>query len=258
VSGFDGARLHQKPKVCLTEDAYVDALPRIPLIEDLTTGPIPTGSNLLIEYNPVSQWYNASLTIAAGWVKTGGRVNYHALLQPPINVRARLKQLGLNVDVLEGENRLRIIDWYTATLGRKSSEKLAHQSLKVADVSIDFSKHLSENQPQPDLLNIDDDSSTLARFNEEKNWTEFVLTRDMPSSPVRKSTMINSLTKGVHSEWVYKRFEAAFDGVIEFELEESGKATKDMIRIRSMRNVGFNREWHLLRIGDDLEVTLEK
>jgi KaiC/GvpD/RAD55 family RecA-like ATPase len=234
------------------------AVPMTALVEDLTTGPVPFGSNLLIEYNPVSQWHNASLTIAAGWLKTGGRVSYNVFTQPPTKVRARLKRLGLKVDVLEGENKLRIHDWYAATLGKKSVEKLAHQSLKVADQSIEFSKWLSESQPQPDLLRMDDDSSTVARFNEEKNWTEFVLTRDMAVSPVLKSTMINSLTKGVHSECVYKRFEAAFDGVIEVELDETGKATKNMIRIRNMRDVGFNHEWHQLRIGDNLEVTLEK
>lgn len=233
-------------------------VPRLALIEDLTTRSVPPGSNLLVEYNPVSQWHNASFTIAAGWLKTGGRVSYNAFAQPPTNVRAGLKRLGFDVDLLEREDKLRIQDWYTATLGSKSEEKFAHQSLKVADTSIELLRRLQESPPQPDLLRMDDDSSTMARFNEEKNWVEVVLTRDMPTSPILKSTNIISLTKGVHSEWVYKRFEAACDGVIEFELDESGMVTKDTVRIRSMRNVGFNREWHQLKIGDNLEVTLEK
>ncbi|MFI5449656.1 MAG: RAD55 family ATPase [Candidatus Bathyarchaeia archaeon] len=233
-------------------------MPRIPLIEDLTTGPIPPGSNLMVEYNPVSQWHNASLTIAAGWLRTGGRVSYNVFTQPPDHVRTRLKQLGLDVDSLEREKELGIQDWFSATVGRKSEEKLAQPTLKVADLSIAWSKRFGQSQPQPELLVMDDDSSTVARFNDEKIWTEFVLTRDMFAAPLLKSTMINPYTKGVHSDWVYKRFEAAFDGVIEFELNESGMATKDMIRIRSMRNVGFNREWHQLKIGENLEVTLEK
>lgn len=76
----------------------VKALPRLRLIEDLTTGPVPEGSTLLVEYDPASQWYNASITISAGWLKAGGKVDYDALAQPPDDVRAKLRGLGLELD----------------------------------------------------------------------------------------------------------------------------------------------------------------
>jgi len=44
--------------------------------------------------------------------------------------------------------------------------------------------------------------------------------------------------------------EATVDGIIDF--------TRDLIRIRSMRNVGYDREWHELKIGENFEVTLAK
>jgi KaiC/GvpD/RAD55 family RecA-like ATPase len=52
--------------------------------------------------------------------------------------------------------------------------------------------------------------------------------------------------------------EAAVDGIIDFKLEEEGKRTRDLMRIRSMRNVHFDREWHELKIGDNFEVTLDQ
>ena len=42
------------------------------------------------------------------------------------------------------------------------------------------------------------------------------------------------------------------------KVEEEGQSTRDLIRIRSMRNVHFDREWHELKIGHNFEITLEK
>lgn len=144
------------------------ALPRLPLIEDLTLEPIPPGSNLLVEYDPASQWYNASLTIAAGYLKSGGVVDYNATAQSVASIRLKLKRFGLDVDAMEREGKLELWDWYTATLGKKSTEKLAMDSLKVADLSIDFSKTELGDTSRPVRLAIRDNASTLARFNEEK------------------------------------------------------------------------------------------
>ena len=101
----------------------VHAVPRIPIIEELTEGPVPLGSSILVEYDPASQWYNTSLTIAAGWIKSGGVTSYNVYDHPPESVRLQLKRLGLDVEGLEKEERLRIIDWYTMQLGKKSQEK---------------------------------------------------------------------------------------------------------------------------------------
>ncbi len=115
-------------------------MPRIPLVEELTTAPVPVGSNLLVEYDPTSLWYSASLTITAVWMKTGGRIGYVVAAQPPDKLRSRLARLGVNAEEAEKNEKLRIFDFYTATLGRKSKEKYAVESLKVADLSIWFSK----------------------------------------------------------------------------------------------------------------------
>jgi KaiC/GvpD/RAD55 family RecA-like ATPase len=62
--------------------------------------------------------------------------------------------------------------------------------------------------------------------------------------------------KGVYSD--YRSMEAAVDVFIDFKLEEEGKSTSDLIRIRNMRNVHFDREWYELKTGDNFEVTLGK
>lgn len=240
-------------------------MPRIPLIEDLTEGPIPPGSYLMVKFTGASQWYNASLSMAAGWLKSGGRVLYVTLARPPENVRSQLNRIGMKVEELENEDRLQILDGYSATLGQKSTERFAIDSLKVADLSILFSRQVMVGRPAPgpqvygpDWLRIVDNQSTVAKFNDERAWVEFLLTRSVPSASATKTIYIVAFIKGLHSDRVYEQVEAAADGIIDIKLEEDDKKTSDMIRIKSMRNVGFDREWHTLKIGENFEVTLEK
>jgi KaiC/GvpD/RAD55 family RecA-like ATPase len=242
----------------------------IALIEDLLRSPLQPGASLLVQYDPTSAWYQASISIAAEWLRSGGVVSYHVAAQPPENIRSQLKQLGLDVEKLEGDEKLRVFDWYTATLGRKSKEKYAFYSLRAADLSVLFSKYLMASpdspasydaippQASPDWLRILDDASCLGRFNEEKSWVEFVRTRLVPIASLWKSTGISGVIRGIHSDWAYKNLEAASDGVIDFKLDETGEETKSAIRVRSMRNVGFDSRWHFIKTTENFEVTLEK
>ena len=63
---------------------------------------------------------------------------------------------------------------------------------------------------------------------------------------------------GVHSDWVYKRLEGGADGVIEFRLDKTSDPPRNLMRIASMRNVGFDGHWHLLQVAENFDVTLEK
>ena len=147
---------------------------------------------------------------------------------------------------------------YTCQLGQKSKEKLALESLKVSDLSIWLSGALKLATPDPNLLWIVDSFSPITRFNDEKSFIEWILTRVVPYAPGEKSIGIWGVLRGVHSDWVYKQLEASSDAVFQFTLEEAGEEVKTMIRITYMRNVGFNSRRHSLKIAKNFEVILEK
>ena len=234
------------------------SLPRMPLIEDLTKGPLPAGSNILVEFDPSSHWYNASLTVAGGWLRTGGSVSYVAHSQSPEDVRSQLRSLGLDVERLEREDRLWITDLYSASVGQKSKEKFTPESLKVADLSIWIAREAMADSPAPEFLVVADNGSILDRFNEEKNWVDLYLTRPIPMGKSRQLTQIMAFMSGVHSNWAYKQLEAAVDGVVDFKLDEASDPVQNLIRIRSLRKVGFDGRWHRLKCAENLEVTIEK
>lgn len=229
---------------------------RIPLIEDLTGGSVPGGSNLLVEFSGASSWYNAALTIAAGWLKQGGKVSYSALAQSPDEVRSGLIRLGVNCEYYEKQDKIRIWDFYTATLGKRSNEKFSYDSLKVADQSLRIAQEDMHEAPQPEWLRVIDNASTFYRFNDEKQVLELILTRFIPSIRLRKSTAIRAIMKGVHSNWDYEQLEGAHDGVIDFKLDETSDPAQNLIRIRNLRNVPFDGRWHKLKVTENLEVIM--
>lgn len=247
------------------------------MIEDLTSAPIPRGSNLLVEFDPASEWYNASITVAAELLRAGEILGYNVMAQPPDRIRSQLSRLGVDVGELEKRpaGRLRITDWYTATLGQpRSKEHYAIDTLKVADLSIMISTQMMRPAKEKiqlvgfgdNILDISlrvfDNFSTLARFNDEKAWVEFILTRGYPLGTNLKQTQICGLIRGFHSDWAYKALEAAADGVIDFKLEEVadkvGEQAATIMRIRSMRDVPFDARWHRVKMGENFEVSLEK
>ncbi len=235
-------------------------MPRIPLFEDLTTGAIPPGSNLLVVFDAASEWYNAALTISAGWLQTSGRVHYNATVQSPDSVRSQLKRLGSNPDNLGREDRLRIYDWYTATLGGKSLEKNLVSSLKFQELSPQYATWMKSGglDEDPNTLRVIDNGSTLARYNDEKMFVEFTLTRAFPRSPLWKATLISPNIRGVHSDWVYRALESGADGIIDFKLDESQDPPCNLIRIRNIRNVRFDGKWHRLKVAENQAISLEK
>ena len=230
------------------------------MIEDLTKEPLPTGSKLLVEFDPGSQWYNASAYIVAGWLKTGGKVQFNVLAQPPDQIRLQLKRLGVTTEELERDDKLLITDWYTTTLGQKSKEKHFMDSLKVHELNLIRLKDMQEAKPAPDFLAISDNISVQARFNEEKAWVEYQLTRAIPVVTRMGNISIRSVTTETHSVSAYRQLEGAVDGIIDFKLETGekvGEEARSLMRIRLMKNVRFDGRWHPLKMNDNFEVTLE-
>ena len=230
----------------------------IPLIEDLTTGTIPAGSNILLEFDPASQWYNASLTIAAGWLNTGGKLTYLLSSRAPDDVRSQLTRLGIDVQRLEGNDTLQIWDAYSVTLGFQSREKYRMEYLNVGDLRISVPRGFMRQPPSPDLMYITENSSVLARFNDEKSWIEYQLTRVFPSVSMTKAKNIRGISVGVHSDSVYKQLEGAVDGVVDLKVEEVEGELHNFIRVRKMLNAKFDARWHRLKVNDNFEITLEK
>jgi len=62
--------------------------------------------------------------------------------------------------------------------------------------------------------------------------------------------------RGVHSEWAYRQLEGSVDGIVDVKLDEASGKPRDLMQVRTMRNVHFKRELIELRMGENFEITL--
>lgn len=130
--------------------------------------------------------------------------------------------------------------------------------MNVADLRIWAAKEFMHQPAAPDLMFITENSSVAARYNDEKSWVEYTLTRVLPAASMTKAMNIRGVSLGVHSDSAYKQLEAAAQGVIDLKVEEVEGEAKNRIRIRKMLNAPFDAHWHQLKVSENFEVTLEK
>jgi len=250
----------------------------VPLLAKLIPDGVRPGTILLVEFDPESQWFTVATTIIARWLQEGHYAGYVAFARPPEDIIRDLSALGVDVPAAVKSGRLLLGDWYSATLtgGRLDSAKpeaslfepipsgFRVRSLKVADLSVVWLKTAKEG-PQPHdvdttwpagSLFVGESLSVLLRFNEEKAYMEYAETRVLPEDRRFGRIMLYGIVRGIHSEWLYKRMEAACDGVIDIRVIEQEGVAKDLLRVRSLRGQPRDATWHTIEIRGKGEAVL--
>jgi KaiC/GvpD/RAD55 family RecA-like ATPase len=237
----------------------------LPILKDLVPTGFGYGTNLLVEFESQSLWYETSLTIAGNALKAGIRTDYHTLQHFPNEVTSALERLGLNVEKLREEGMLGIIDSYTVQSGF-GAPKIADtgrshyqaQSVKLSDWSIQASVEMKTGSPDQEKrrLHIDDNTGVLLQYNDEKTLIDFWRTRAIPISRTRELAFMHSLVTGTASDSFYKQFEALCDGIIDLKTQESAGQIEQLVRVRTMRGRPYDSRWHKLRLLDSGEVAL--
>ena len=236
----------------------------LPILSKLVPGGFGYGINLLVEFDPKSIWYETSLTIAAHALRDGIRTDYHTFQHYPNEVMQYLAKLGLDVENLQKDDAFSIIDSYTTQMGLEKPKiptgrvHYQTQSLKLSDWSIAMSQEMKTGHPEPEMrrLHIDDNTSVLLQYNEEKLFIDFWRTRSIPTARGRQLAFLHSLVTGVYSDAFCRQFESVADGIIELRSEEKSSGVEHFIRVRAMRGKNYDSRWHKLQLLDSGKVTL--
>ncbi len=251
---------------------------KLPLIDALIPNGVKSGSILLVEYDPESQWLSVATTMAAYYVRNGSKACPCACVRSREDLRTDLSKLGLDVDKSESDGSLRVDDWYSASLGLErvaraskwtdmligegSSSYLRLPSLKVNDLSVEWLKLMKDGSPDPvdhwppGHIVILESMSPMLRFNEEKTFLEWLETRVNPWERSRKRIELQGVVRGVHTESFYKRLESASDGVIDVRVMERGDEVKNLLRMRSLKGQPHDSRWHEIQVKPNGEATI--
>src|SRR5437879_6867793 len=92
-------------------------MPRLPTgiagFDAMVQGGLPVGSSVVLQGPPGQEKLRFALIFLAEGLKSGGSGLVVTSSQSPDAVIAELRELGVNLDSVTNENRLRVVDWYS-------------------------------------------------------------------------------------------------------------------------------------------------
>ncbi len=238
---------------------------KLPLLDEGLPGGLRFGANYLVEFEPQSLWYEASVTLCAQALRMGIRADFHTFTRPTDEIRGALERLDIDVKRLEKDDTFRIWDSYTvqtglgkaAMIGKASPrERIDLRSVKIEDWDKGVSDEVGEEVPEVEKrrLHIDDNTSVLLQFNDAKSVVEHFRTLTIPYARKLEIAAIHSLVTGVYPENIYRQFESFCDGVIDFGTREQDEALRNLMRVRSARGGGHDSRWRNLELLGNGEV----
>jgi KaiC/GvpD/RAD55 family RecA-like ATPase len=234
----------------------------IPLFQQLIPSGLEYGTNLLVEFEPHSIWYETSLTATAQALRSAYKTDYYVLQHTPNEVRKALGGLGLDVRKLEDDDTFRIIDSYSAQVGLAQPEEaersVFRQSLKLSDWSIEYARMIKTDlyPEQNGRLHIDDNTAILLQYNDEKMFIDLWRTRHIPMVRARELILFHSVVTEIASNAFYKQFESLCDGIVDVKSEERQGQMQHYLRVRTLRGKPIDSRWRRLQLMKNGEVAI--
>lgn len=234
------------------------------ILEELVPNCVRYGATYLVEFGPDSPWFEASLTVAASALRNGIRTEYHTYMHPPQEVRESLTRLQLSVKDFEKKDQLRILDTYDVMTGlahpetpeglrSKGREAYEHQSFDINHWSQKVVNIIREGVAEDEKywLHIDDNTSIMSNYTDEKSIINVWRTRIIPYAKIRGLAMFHSVMTGILSDSFYKQFESLCDGIIEFRSGEEAGRIEHYARVRTIRGMHSDTRWRRLRLNNE-------
>lgn len=240
---------------------------RIPLLDSVLPGGLRFGANYLVEFEPQSLWFEASLTLCAQALRMGIRTDYHVFTHLPEEIRTKLTRLGLDVPKLESDETFRIVDSYSVQTGKGPAKRVGKtttldwvdlKSMSMNDWNFSTSSILKTDVPEVDKrrFHIDDNTSVLVQFNDEKSVAEHFRTHTVPFARHLQLAAIHSVATGIFSDSFYRQFEAFCDGIVDVRALEVGGRMSNSMRVRMVRGEKSDSAWKQLELRSSGEVVL--
>ncbi len=239
----------------------------LPFLRRVVPQGLDYGANYLVEFDAPSLWYETSLTITADALNNGIRTDYHTFTHSQADVRSALLRLGLDLDALEADDTFRIWDSYAQQTRMAEPEKVGRLTpTNPIDIHTLDLKRWTESdvgelergihEVDSRRLHVDDDTSILLHFNEEKVFLDHWRMHALPYARIHELAVIHSVVKGVFSEAFYRQFESFCDGVLDFRSEERDAFIEHSMRVKMMRGKPHETAWQRLGLFDGGKVVI--
>src|SRR2546427_4707305 len=191
----------------------------------MVQGGLPVGSSVILQGPPGQEKLRFALTFLAEGLKSGGSGLVVISTQSPDAVLEELRGLGVNLDAVTAENRLRIVDWYSWTdetiLDIEEEGIVVRSSIDLTNLGVALSRAIAalpSEQPRRAVIEL---------LSPAMNASDVTQVYSFAQSAKRKFdrhgfTTLVLLEKDMHSGPKITTLLQPFDGVIEVERTRSG------------------------------------
>src|SRR2546426_343796 len=232
-------------------------MPRLPTgvpgFDAMVQGGLPVGSSVVLQAPPGKEKLRFALMLLAGALTARGTRFVVTSSQSPDAVIAELRDLGVNLDSVTNENRLRVVDWYS------SSEETV-QDIEARGIFIRSSSDLTNlgvalSRAIAALTGGGSRRAVIELLSPATSSYEVTQVYAFAQSAKRKFdrhqfTSLVLIEKEMHSGAQLTTLHQPFDGVIEIERTRSGDRIVRKIGVLHLKDTSPDPTFRLLEISD--------
>src|SRR3989454_2716371 len=219
----------------------------------MVQGGLPVGSSVILQGPPGQEKLRFALTFLAEGLKSGGSGLVVISTQSPDAVLAELRGLGVNLDAVTTENRLRIVDWYSWTdetiLDIEEEGIVVRSSIDLTNLGVALSRAIAalpSEQPRRAVIEL---------LSPAMNAYEVTQVYAFAQSAKRKFdrhqfTSLVLLEKDMHSGPEITTLLQPFDGVIEVERTRSGDRILRKIGVLHLKDTTPDPTFQILEMTE--------
>ncbi len=216
-------------------------------------GGLPVGSSVVLQGPPGQEKLQFALTFLAEGLKSGGSGLVVTASQSPDAVLAELRDLGVNLDSVTNENRLRIVDWYSWS--EETVHDIEEQGIVIRS-SIDLTNlGVALSRAIAGLTGGGSRRAVIELLSPATSSYEVTQVYAFAQSAKRKFdrhefTSLVLLEKEMHSSPHLTTLHQPFDGVIEIERTRSGDRIVRKIGVLHLKDTAPDPTFRVLEMTE--------
>src|SRR5881296_3440837 len=232
-------------------------MPRLPTgvpgFDAMVGGGLPVGSSVVLQGPPGQEKLQFALTFLAEGLKSGGSGLVVTASQSPDAVLAELRDLGVNLDSVTNENRLRIVDWYSWS--EETVHDIEEQGIVIRS-SIDLTNlGVALSRAIAGLTGGGSRRAVIELLSPATSSYEVTQVYAFAQSAKRKFdrhqfTSLVLLEKEMHSGAQLTTLHQPFDGVIEIERTRGGDRIVRKIGVLHLKDTAPDPTFRVLEISE--------
>src|SRR5213593_4052658 len=232
-------------------------MPRLPTgvpgFDAMVQGGLPVGSSVVLQGPPGQEKLRFALTFLAEGLKSGGSGLVVTSSQSPDAVIAELRELGVNLDSVTNENRLRVIDWYSwseeTVQDIEDRGIVIRSSIDLTNLGVALSRAIAS------LTGGGSRRAVIELLSPATSSYEVTQVYAFAQSAKRKFdrhqfTSLVLLEKEMHSSAQLTTLHQPFDGVIEIERTRGGDRIVRKIGVLHLKDTAPDPTFRVLEISE--------